>query len=73
MSLKNCKLITLPKMGDERGMLSFAENKKHVPFEIKRVFYSYDVPEMNWHMRHTVVHREHHFKFIAKRSCADDK
>ena len=46
MSIKNCKLITLPKIGDERGMLSFAENKKHIPFDIKRVFYSYDVPEM---------------------------
>ena len=46
MSIKNCKLVTLPKIGDERGMLSFAESGNHVPFEIKRVFYSYHVPEM---------------------------
>lgn len=46
MSLKNCELIDLPKMGDERGMLSFAEADKHIPFAIKRIFYMYDIPEM---------------------------
>lgn len=45
MCLKNCELIILPKMGDDRGMLSFAESNKHVPFMIKRIFYMYDIPE----------------------------
>jgi dTDP-4-dehydrorhamnose 3,5-epimerase-like enzyme len=40
----DCKLIDLPKMTDRRGNLSFIENNKHVPFEIKRVFYLYDIP-----------------------------
>jgi len=31
-------------MEDPRGNLTIVENNKHVPFEIKRVFYIYDVP-----------------------------
>lgn len=39
-----CKIIYFPKIGDRRGNLSFIEEKNHVPFEIKRVYYLYDVP-----------------------------
>jgi len=42
--LDSCKLIELPKMQDPRGNLTFVEQKKHIPFEIKRIFYIYDVP-----------------------------
>lgn len=38
------KIIYLPKHSDPRGNLSFAENIKQVPFEIKRVYWIYDVP-----------------------------
>ncbi|EHO40225.1 WxcM-like domain-containing protein [Caldithrix abyssi DSM 13497] len=38
------KLIELPKIIDTRGNLSFIEEKKHIPFEIKRVYWIYDVP-----------------------------
>ena len=38
------KIIQLPKIMDERGNLSFIEGNKHIPFEIKRVFWIYDVP-----------------------------
>ena len=38
------RLIDLPKNYDVRGNLTFIENQKHIPFEIKRVFYLYDVP-----------------------------
>jgi hypothetical protein len=44
MSLKNCRLIELPKIADPRGNLTFIEGRRHVPFEIQRVFYLYDVP-----------------------------
>jgi hypothetical protein len=37
-------LIKLPKIVDERGNLSFLQNGAQVPFEIKRVFWIYDVP-----------------------------
>ena len=37
-------MIDLPKILDERGNLSFLEEKKHIPFEIKRSYWIYDVP-----------------------------
>ncbi len=42
--LKNCKIIQLPKITDRRGNITFIENNRHIPFEIKRVYYLYDVP-----------------------------
>jgi hypothetical protein len=44
MRLDQVKMIDLPKVLDHRGNLSFIEEKKHVPFEIKRVYWIYDVP-----------------------------
>lgn len=44
MPLKECKLIDLPKVYDERGNLTFIEGCQHIPFDIKRVYYLYDVP-----------------------------
>jgi hypothetical protein len=44
MNLKNCKLVDLPKITDPEGNLTPIEGGRHVPFEIKRVFYLYDVP-----------------------------
>jgi WxcM-like protein len=44
MNLKNCKLVDLPKITDPEGNLTAIEGGRHVPFEIKRVFYLYDVP-----------------------------
>ena len=38
------RIIQLPKILDQRGNLSFLEGNKHIPFEIKRVFWIYDVP-----------------------------
>lgn len=43
-SIEDCKLYTLPKITDPRGNLTFLESNKHLPFDIKRVFYLYDVP-----------------------------
>ncbi len=44
MSLNDCRLIELPKIADYRGNLTFIEGMNHIPFEIKRVFYIYDIP-----------------------------
>jgi hypothetical protein len=44
MLLDNCRIIDLPKISDPRGNLTFVEAKGHIPFEIKRIFYLYDVP-----------------------------
>lgn len=42
--MAQCRIINLPKIVDPRGNLTFVEEKNHVPFDIKRVFYLYDVP-----------------------------
>ena len=44
MSVNKCKIIELPKISDPRGNLSFIEGGQHIPFDIKRVYYLYDVP-----------------------------
>jgi len=41
---QKAKLIELPKFIDARGNLSFIEESKHIPFEIKRTYWIYDVP-----------------------------
>jgi hypothetical protein len=38
------RLIQLPRIADPRGNLSFIEGGRHLPFEVRRVFYLYDVP-----------------------------
>jgi dTDP-4-dehydrorhamnose 3,5-epimerase-like enzyme len=44
MSIKDCKIIELPKITDPRGNLTAIEAQRDIPFEIKRVYYLYDVP-----------------------------
>lgn len=44
MSLNKCKVIDLPRINDPRGNLTFIEGGVHIPFEVKRVYYLYDVP-----------------------------
>ena len=43
-SICNCELIDFPKIHDPRGNLTFIEGITHIPFDIKRVYYLYDVP-----------------------------
>lgn len=38
------KIINLPKIEDSRGNLTFIEGDNHIPFEIQRAFWIYDVP-----------------------------
>jgi len=38
------ELIDLPQIMDPRGNLTFLQNPEQVPFKIKRVFWTYDVP-----------------------------
>lgn len=44
MALCDCKIIDLPKVSDPRGNLTFIEGGRQIPFDIKRVYYLYDVP-----------------------------
>lgn len=44
MTVEDCKLVELPRFLDSRGNLSFVEQLNHIPFEIKRTYWIYDVP-----------------------------
>lgn len=39
-----CRIVQLPKIMDPRGNLTFVEGIRHVPFDVRRVFWIYDVP-----------------------------
>jgi dTDP-4-dehydrorhamnose 3,5-epimerase-like enzyme len=44
MPIEDCRTVVLPKITDPRGNLTFIEGRRHIPFDIKRVYYLYDVP-----------------------------
>jgi dTDP-4-dehydrorhamnose 3,5-epimerase-like enzyme len=44
LSIDDCKLLELPVVHNPQGNLTFIEGSKHIPFEIARVYYLYDVP-----------------------------
>ncbi|MDB5883926.1 MAG: hypothetical protein JWR74_97 [Polaromonas sp.] len=39
-----CQIVSLPKISDPRGNLTFVEGGNQIPFDIQRVYYLYDVP-----------------------------
>ncbi len=63
VSVDACRLIDLPRVTDGRGNLTFLESGRHVPFEIKRVYYLYDVP--GGAMRAGHAHKALHQVLIA--------
>lgn len=69
MSLKDCKIIDLPKIEDPRGNLTFVEGGRHIPFDIKRVYYLYDVPGGSHRGGH--AHKELHQLLIAMSGSFD--
>ena len=44
MGVADCKLLELPVVRNPQGNLTFVEAQRHVPFQIERVYYMYDVP-----------------------------
>ena len=44
LTLDSCQIVQLPKIVEPRGNLTFIEGGNHIPFEISRVYYLYDVP-----------------------------
>lgn len=44
MIIDRCQIFDLPRINDPRGNLTFVEAERHVPFDIRRVYYLYDVP-----------------------------
>lgn len=43
-AMDHVKMVDLPKIEDHRGNLTFIEQNRHIPFDISRVYYLYDVP-----------------------------
>lgn len=68
-SIADVRLMELPRVEDPRGSLTFIEGKHHVPFEIKRVFYLYDVPGGETHAGH--ANRDLEEFFIAASGSFD--
>lgn len=63
MALNDCRIIELPKITDPRGNLTFVESERHIPFDIKRIYYLYDVPGGSERGSH--AHRTLHQFIIA--------
>jgi hypothetical protein len=61
--LADCRLIALPKISEARGNLTFIESGRHVPFDCKRIYYTYDVPGGSDRGAH--AHRQLHQCLIA--------
>lgn len=61
--IEKCKIINLPKITDPRGNLTFIEGGRHIPFDISRVYYLYDVPESAERGGH--AHKDLHQLIIA--------
>lgn len=69
MPLDDCRTIELPRVTDPRGSLTFVEGGNHVPFDIRRVYYLYDVPGGSDRGAH--AHRNLH-QFIVAMSGSFD-
>jgi len=62
-SVYNCSLIELQKINFDQGNLTFVQNDPNFPFEVKRIFYLYDVP--GGESRGAHAHKECHQFLIA--------
>lgn len=69
MNIDLCKIISLPKISDPRGNLTFIEGSSHIPFDIRRVYYTYDVPGGTDRGGH--AHKELHQLIIAMSGSFD--
>lgn len=69
MPINDCKIIDLPKIQDQRGNLTFIESDRHIPFDIKRVYYLYDVPGGSSRASHG--HKKLHQLMIAMSGSFD--
>ncbi len=63
MTVFDCSLIFMPKISDPRGNITAINNHAEIPFEVKRVFYLYDIP--GGESRGAHAHRECHQFLVA--------
>ena len=63
MTVYDCSLIELPKISNRSGNITPVEGFKNVPFDVKRVFYTYDIP--GGESRGAHAHKECHQFLVA--------
>lgn len=63
MIVNDCKIFTLPKIGDRNGNITIVEGVEKFPFQIKRIFYLYDIPSGESRGAH--AHKECHQFLVA--------
>ena len=59
----DCSIVELPRYENRAGNISIIENLKDLPFEVKRIFYIYDIPAGKNRGAH--AHKECHQFFVA--------
>jgi hypothetical protein len=59
----DCSIVEMPRLKNRAGNISIAENNINLPFEVKRVFYIYDIPGGEDRGAH--AHKECHQFLIA--------
>jgi len=69
MPLEDCRLVEFTKISSNKGNLTFIEGGRHIPFDIKRVYYLYDVP--GGEVRGAHAHRNLEQIFIAASGSFD--
>lgn len=67
--IEDCKVIDLPMISNPSGNLTFIEAGRHVPFDIRRVYYLYDIPGGGERGGH--AHRALHQLIIAMSGSFD--
>lgn len=67
--IHNCNVVELPKIHNPAGNITILQNGVHLPFDIKRVYYLYDVPGGSERGGH--AHKNLHQLIIAAGGCFD--
>ncbi len=70
-TIDDCKLMTLPRHSERSGSLTSIENSKDIPFDVKRIFYLYDIPGGENRGGH--AHKECHQMLVAASGAFDVK
>lgn len=69
MNINKCKIFKIPNIIEKKGKLNFLEMEKHVPFNIKRIFYISDVPLFTSRGDH--AHRINHQLIICVKGSVE--
>lgn len=69
ITIQDCHILSLPKIQNRSGNITPVHSNVDVPFEIKRVFYLYDIP--GGESRGAHAHKECHQFLIAASGSFD--